>query len=223
VNDTAGRHRPLVTLAALYGSGGTVIGPRVADILGVPYLDRGIPEAVATRTGLSREAVADVDQEPRSGLDRLTASLGRLSTMGGATGGSVERLDLQERHVRAYIEEFLAAARTTGGVALGRGGMVVLRSTPWALHVFLGGPREPRILQRMRLDGIDRATAERRQAVEDRARTEYVRRAYGVDGEDPSLYHLMLDSTALDLDTCVELIVTAGRSRLQDPRPTPPV
>jgi hypothetical protein len=38
---TGGRHRPLVTLAALYGSGGTVIGPRVAEILGVPYLDRG--------------------------------------------------------------------------------------------------------------------------------------------------------------------------------------
>src|SRR5690349_11905387 len=215
------RHRPLVTLAALDGAGGSVIGPRVADILGVPYLDRGIPDAVAARTGLSHDAVADVDQEPRSGLERLTASLGRLSTMSAVTGGSVERLDLQERHLRSGIEEFLAAARVTGGVALGRGGMVVLRSTPWALHVHLGGPREARIVQRMALDGIDRATAERRLAAEDRARIDYVRRAYGVDGEDPSLYHLMLDATALDVDTCVEVIVAAGRSRLRNPRPTP--
>jgi cytidylate kinase len=43
-----------------------------------------------------------------------------------------------------------------------------------------------------------------------------------VDGEDPSLYHLMLDSTALDIDTCVELIVTAAQARTRRPRPSPP-
>jgi cytidylate kinase len=75
----------------------------------------------------------------------------------------------------------------------------------------------------MRLEGIDRETAERRQEVEDRARIHYVRRAYGVDGEDPSLYHLMLDSTALDLDTCVDLIVTAARARTHHPIPSPPI
>jgi cytidylate kinase len=74
----------------------------------------------------------------------------------------------------------------------------------------------------MRFEGIDREIAERRQKVEDRTRTGYVRRAYGVDGEDPSLYHLMLDSTALDLDTCVDLIVTAAQARTRHPRPSPP-
>lgn len=216
------RHLPVVTLAALYGAGGTVVGPRVAERLGVPFLDREIPEAVAKRTGLPEEAITDVDEEPRSGVDRLVASLARASTISGATGGSTERLDLQERRLRAYIEEFLARASRTGGVALGRGGMVVLRSVPWALHVHLGGPREARVQQRMALESIDRRTAKRRQEVEDRTRIGYVRRAYGLHGEDPSLYHLMIDSTALDLDTCVELIVTASQARLRNPRPTPP-
>jgi Cytidylate kinase-like family len=47
-----------VTLAALYGSRDSVIGPRVAERLGVPFLDREIPEAVAARSGLSTDAVA---------------------------------------------------------------------------------------------------------------------------------------------------------------------
>jgi Cytidylate kinase-like family len=212
--------RPVVTLAALYGAGGTVIGPRVAERLGVPFLDREIPEAVARRTGLAEEAVAEVDQEPRSAVERLVSSLGRASTITGAIGGSAERLDLQERRLRAHIEELLAEASLTGGVALGRGGMVVLRSVPWALHVHLGGPREARVRQRMALEGIDRRTAERRQEVEDRTRIGYVRRAYGVHGEDPGLYHLMLDSTALALDACVELIVAAARARVSHPRPS---
>jgi hypothetical protein len=174
------RHPPVVTIAALYGAAGSVIGPRVAEQLGVPLLDREVPEAVAKKTGIPNAAVADVDEEPRSGIDRLAARLGRASTMSGAVGGLVERLDLQERDIRSHIEEFLARASVSGGVAIGCGGMVVLRSVPWALHVHLGGPPEARVQYRMALDGIDHRTAERRRAISDRSLMEYVRRAYGV-------------------------------------------
>jgi Cytidylate kinase-like family len=217
---TATEHtrRPVVTLAALYGAGGTVVGPRVAERLGVPLLDREIPEAVARQSGLSDDAVAGVDEEPRGAMARLASTLGRAGTITGGAGGSDERLDLQERRLRGYIEEFLARSRVTGGVAIGRGGMVVLRSLPWALHVHLGGPREARLEQRMRLEGIDREMAERRLEASDRARIGYVQRAYGVDGGDPAFYHLMLDSTALDLHVCVDVIVAASQARVRDPR-----
>ena len=214
-------HRPVVTLAALAGAAGTVIGPRVAKELGVPFLDRAISEAVARRTGLPEAVVAEVDEAPRGVLDRVAARLGRASTLSGGVGGSIEQLDVGERAVRRRIEEFLAEAAVAGGVALGRGGMVVLRTVPWALHVYLGGPREARVAQWMTIDGIDRATAEARQKAEDRTRISYVRRAYGVDGRDPALYHLMLDSTALDVDTCVNLVVTAALARIRNPVPSP--
>ena len=216
---TNDQHPPVVTIAALYGAGGSVIGPRVAERLGVPFLDRAIPEAVAKRTGLPEDAVANVGRQPRTAVDRLIANLGRSSTVSGGAGGSAERLDMQEHRLRAYIEEFLARSSISGGVALGRGGMVVLRTVPWALHVHLGGPRAARTEQGMSIQGIDRETAERRQKAEDRARIGYVRRAYGVNGEDPGLYHLMIDTPALDLGTCVELIVAASRVRARRPAP----
>jgi Cytidylate kinase-like family len=214
---TSGRHqhRPVVTLAALYGAGGSVVAPKVAERLSVPLLDRAIPETVAKQTGLTEDAVADIDDQPRSTMQRLMGSLGRSTTASGGTAGSVERLDMQERSVRARIEEFLARSTVSGGVAVGRGGMVILQSVPWALHVYLGGPREARLRQRMSLESIDHDTAERRQRAEDRTRIEYVRRAYRVDGEDPHLYHLMIDSTAIDLDTCVDLIVAASQARVR--------
>jgi phosphoglycolate phosphatase-like HAD superfamily hydrolase len=46
------RHPPVVTIAALYGAAGSVIGPRVEEQLGVPLLDREVPEAVAKKTGI---------------------------------------------------------------------------------------------------------------------------------------------------------------------------
>jgi hypothetical protein len=80
------QHLPVVTLASLYRAGGSVTGPRVAERLGVPFLDRAIPEAVARQAGLPEDAVADVDEQPRTAMERLVAALGRTSTVSGAPG-----------------------------------------------------------------------------------------------------------------------------------------
>jgi cytidylate kinase len=207
-----GRASPaVVTLAALYGAGGSVVGPRVAERLGVSFLDREIPQAVAKETGLTAEGVAEIDDEPRSVTQRVLSTIGRAGTVAASEGP--EPLDIQESRLRGRIEAFLARSVVAGGVALGRGGAVVLNEVPSALHVFLGGPREARIAQAMALDDIERDEAEQRCRAEDRQRIEYVRRAYGVDGQDPTLYHLMLDSTALELEACVDLIVRASEAR----------
>jgi cytidylate kinase len=103
---------------------------------------------------------------------------------------------------------------------LGRGGVVVLGTVPGVLHVMLGGPREARLRQGMRLENLDQGTAERRLDAADRARLGYVRREYGVDPEDPDLFHLRIDSTALDLETCVVLIVAAAAARTRPAAPT---
>jgi cytidylate kinase-like protein len=206
--------KPVVTLAALYGAGGSVVGPQVAERLGVPFLDRAIPEGVAARAGLSKDAVASVDEAPRRGMDRLLSSLGRASVPTGTPGDAGEHLERQERRLRGYMEEVLAEASVSGGVVLGRGGMVVLREVPWALHVHLRGSRAARLRQATAIEGLDLDAAEQRLEAEDKARIGYVRRAYGVDGEDPALYHVVLDSTALHLDACVEVIVAASRARV---------
>src|SRR4029079_12301649 len=88
----------VVTLAALYGAGGSVIGPRVAERLRVQFLDRAIPSAVAKRAGIPEAAVEDVDEHPRSLWNRVVDALGRASPPSGASG-QVERLDLEYRKV----------------------------------------------------------------------------------------------------------------------------
>lgn len=216
-------HPPVVTIAAFYGAGGSVVGPRVAERLGVGFLGRDIPETVARRCGAAPDAIAYVGEGPRSAPARLAGRLGRAAPMAATTAGIAGRLDVEERRLRAHIEEFLAHTSLTGGVVLGQGAMVVLRSVPWAVHVLLRGPLEERIRQAMTLEGIDRSTAEARQRAEDRSRQGYVRRSYGADGDDPSWYHLVLDSTAVDLDACVDVIVATSLARSRRPRPSPPI
>jgi cytidylate kinase len=62
----------------------------------------------------------------------------------------------------------------------------------------------------MAIEGIDEATARERQGETDRARDLYVRRLYGRDAADQTLYHLWIDSTLLSVDTCVDLVAAAA-------------
>jgi cytidylate kinase len=204
----------VVTIAALYGAGGSRIGPRVAEQLGVQFLDRAIPSSVATRAGLPEAAVADVDEKPRNGWQRLLAVLGRASPPSSASG-QVERLDLEERRLRAEIEDFLADASRSGGVVLGRGGAIVLAEMPGALHVHLGGDRKARVERVREWQGVAREAAAHSVKINDRARRDYVRSAYGVNGDNPHLYHLMVDAIAVGVDVCVDLIVAASESRVR--------
>jgi cytidylate kinase len=79
--------------------------------------------------------------------------------------------------------------------------------------VRLDGPAERRLAQAVELEGVDRATAERHMRETDRAREAYVQQFYGADARDPALYHVVIDSTALPLDACVELIALAATAR----------
>jgi len=74
--------RPVVTVAAEHGAGGDLVAPRVADALGVPFLDRARPAGLLA---------TDEDAERPTGL---VASLARASSM--FAGEPVERVDVDD-------------------------------------------------------------------------------------------------------------------------------
>jgi cytidylate kinase len=197
----------VVTISATYGSGGSLIGRRVAEELGLPFLDRAIPTEVAAELGLALEVAESRDERGPRGLERVLRSL--------AAVGPVSGIDLRaDFHDRSFCEATEHAihrhAASGGGVILGRAAAVVLRDRPATLHVRLDGPVARRVEHAMRLDGIDRDTAERRRRDGDTARVAYVREFYGADAADPTLYHLAADPSVIGLDACVDIIVRAA-------------
>jgi hypothetical protein len=202
----------VVTLSASYGAGGSEVGPRLAERLGVPFLDRVIPTAVAERLAVPLDDALAHDDAVRSVLERL---LMRFAPAAQAFSGAATPPEVvDERSFLRATEDVIRERCAAGsGVILGRAAAVVLRDRPATLHVRLDGPVERRVAQAMELEGIDRETAERHQRETDRAREAYVQQFYGVDARDAALYHLVVDSTALSLDACVELIALAAAAR----------
>jgi hypothetical protein len=201
----------LVALSASYGAGGSVIGPALAERLDVPFIDRAIPLAVADRLQVPYDdAVAHDEQVSTGWLQRVLS--GFVGGDSGAPAPLAPEMFSSEDFRRATEEVLLQQAATGSGVILGRGSVVVLREDPRALRVRLDGPPHDRVSQAMRLDpGLDREGAERALRQFDRTHAGYLQQFYGVDIRDSTLYHLVLDSTRIELEACVEIIAWAAR------------
>jgi cytidylate kinase len=213
---------PVVTLSASFGAGGSFIGPKVAEALELPFLDRAIPVAVAEALAVPMSDVMAHDERRTSGMGRLFASLARAAAAPDTAFGSAPtaaRASLGDQPEQAFREQTERVLRQIadeqGGVILGRAAAIVLRDRPSALHVRLDGPAEARIGRAMGFEGLDEDQARKLLGETDRAREAYVKYFYKCDARDASHYHLVIDSTALEFDTCVDLIVTAARARTE--------
>jgi hypothetical protein len=200
----------VVTISASYGAGGAYVGPRVAARLEVPFVDRAIPSEVAQRLAVPLQEAVRHDESAGSVFERFVRALAPAGLPFGARP-VLEHECVDDNVYRDATEQVIREqAASTGTVILGRAAAVVLRDHPGALHVRLDGPKAARVERAMKAEAIDREEAERRLADNDRAREAYVHHFYGADARDAHLYHLSLDTTALDLDCCVDLIVTAA-------------
>jgi cytidylate kinase len=206
----------LVAISASYGAGGSRVGPAVAERLGVPFVDRAIPAAVAERLAVPLDdAAAHDDQLRASWLERILR--GFIGQDTGAPAPVPAEAFSAEDFRRATEEVIRRQAASGAGVILGRAAVIVLRGHPATLRVRLDGPAELRVRQAIELEGIDAATAERRRRQLDDAHAAYVRHFYGVSLDDLSFFHVVLDSTALDLDCCAELIAQAAQAIALEP------
>lgn len=199
-----------VTISASYGAGGSVLAPRIADRLGLPFLDRAISVAIASELGISPDAPEAKGESPGGWWARLA----NVSAMSFYADPSLAAIHPPEQLVRERSEKRLREiAEGAGGVILGRAAAIVLADVPTALHVRLDAPVEARIESAMRQQGLSRDEAKQNRKINDEARTRYVRQAYRADPTAAEHYHLVINTAAMSWDTVEELIMVAAAAR----------
>ena len=135
---------PLVTVSATYGAGGSVIAPRLAEALGVPFLDRLISadmseEAARRRAAEGEEGVSPaIRPSPTEGLHeheqvapagRFLSYFARAASVGALMAPDTV-LDDDETIRRRTEEGLRDLAAGAPAVLLGRAGAVVLATRP---------------------------------------------------------------------------------------------
>jgi cytidylate kinase len=176
-----------ITVSRQLGSQGDELALQVALKLGWRPVGRTLINQAAVAAGVPHVALADIDE------------LGLLSLRPSRKEWQAYQSQV-ERIIREWADQ--------GDVVLvGRGGQMVLRGRPDVLHVRVVSPFELRVARLQQEKRISLEAARASLEASAKARTRYIRRAYGVQVDDPSLYHLVVNTGLLGLPQAVELVI----------------
>lgn len=200
----------VVTISRLYGVGGRAFGRDLAGALGWGYLDKELLASVAERAGASEGTVELYEGLPPGPAKRLADLMLRRYP-----GARAEIMD-PERYadvLRATVSEVAEAGRV---VIVGRGGQCILAGDPRALHLRLVADRAY-IVTRLGAEpggaGVPEEELWRRSEAQREGRRDFARRHFGVDLEDPLLYHLVMNLGKLPRDEALRVVVDMVRRR----------
>jgi cytidylate kinase len=120
----------------------------------------------------------------------------------------LERWQIDKTKLSRYTaEEILELARGGNVIIRGWGAVAVLRAVPHVLRVRICAPmsfRERVIMERLELKDVSDA----RSAIEqnDAAHARIMKGSFRVNWEDPQLYHVVLNTGSVPVDTCVRAV-----------------
>jgi len=203
--------QPVVTISAAYGTGGRFVAPRIAEILGVRFLDQCVPEIVAEEIAEETGNILAVENDLVGGLRHWVSFFAPVGTAWMGLPNTETGWSKDDLSYKKYLEAVFKREARLGAVIFGRGAAIALRDYPGAIHVRLDGPVEHRIAQAMDVGGLDERSARHAQHQTDAARYRYVHRVFHRDVTDHRIYHMVIDATAVPLATCVDIIVTTIR------------
>jgi cytidylate kinase len=217
----------VITISRQYGSGGTEIALRVCNLLDYRFVDKEIIARAVDEVGLtSGEVVAFTEHHSkmRMFVDRLlypgpnvVAEVAVRGLGDGQETVAVEELDKAEalNLVRSAIH---AGYKNGNAVILGRGGQAILGELPGVLHVRIVAPMKDRVLRLQERAHIDMERAHQLALRRDRKRYEYLRDLFGVDINEPTLYHLVINTGKLEIGDAARVIVHATSQLIPAPR-----
>lgn len=200
---------PIITISREYGSGGRIIGKRLAEELGLPFYDKELITRAAADSGLSPEVLEQAeDHTPSSLLYTLSTGNGLAGLMGGVGMPLGDQL---------FLAQFDAIRKIAGegpSVIVGRCANYVLKDRPGAIHFFIHADIESRIARITKEYGVPEKEAEAKIAKTDKRRATYYNHYTSVKWGQARNYHLSVDSAALGVERTARLLkafVTAYR------------
>ncbi len=203
--------RIVVTIARQFGSGGAEIGHIVAEKSKLHYVDYGIIEEVARRLGVDVQRAARQDEQT-AGMEGHILDAIRISNPFIINYGSLfnqPSIPTQSKELAyLHLTQRVVLEQATEGdaVIVGRGSQFLLHNAPRTLHIYIFAPLPYRISNVMELFHLNHTQAERLIEQRDYEHDSYLRRYYGADGHQPSLYHLLINTSLFSLELAADLI-----------------
>lgn len=189
----------IITIGREFGSGGRTIGREVAKKLGIPCYDQELIEKMAEESGFTPEYV-EKESENASLGSWAASALGMDGTYTAPT--NQDRLwAVQSRIIREIAEK-------ESCVIVGRCADVILEDKADLLRVFIHADFEARAKRIVEKYGETETPTEKRLRDKDKRRALYYQFYTDRKWGDIENYDIILNSSALGLERCVDIIVS---------------
>ena len=198
----------LVTVSREYGSGGRLIGAKIADRLGVPIYDRELIDLAVEKSGLSREIIESAELQAKSGF-----AYSLSNSLGLGAGLTTEPYSINEELFSTQFEIIEQIGKTGEGVIIGRCADYILNSIPDVTNVFIYGEPEDRIRRCANDYGKTEEEAKKRIIAYDKARADYYNYHTCQKWGDYRNYNLMVNSSFMGEDEIADLVVQFVKNR----------
>jgi cytidylate kinase len=176
---------------------------RILDVVGVQPAIPAEPSATLRELQAARgEIEALVKREELTVDEARERALSKRHT-----------LPLTETHYRNLMTQVVTELAQAGNsIIIGRGANVILSAHTDVLRVQVVAHYLVRVERLMDREGLNRASAKLRVTDSDQMRAEFMRRYFGVDWLDPSLYDVVFNTSGhVSEQTIIDSIVTMAR------------
>lgn len=177
----------IITVSRQLGSVGDEIAKKAANNLNYEYVNKlKIGEALAIQ-GFPTPEVEKYDEKKPSIWDSFSNQRKRFLHL-----------------IQAAIYDF---ARKSNTVIVGRGGQVLLKDVPGALHVRIVAPFDVRLKRIVEREGHNERNGERILRRSDRDSSGYIRSFFGADWDNQTLYDMVINTQTISIDTGMKMIL----------------
>jgi cytidylate kinase len=197
----------VITIGHQIGSGGAYVGQKLAERLGIPFIDREILKNVAARLH-----VAEAELEGRE--QRLTSVWQSFAwaaeCIDPAKSFFSDKYVPTDQELFDFESEYIACiAEKSSAIFLGRCGQYILRQHPRHFRLLVLADLPARIKRMCEMYHLSPMEAEKRLDVDDRERSAYIYKFTRQNWLEPRLYDLCVNTTTVGLDRTVELVLAA--------------
>ncbi len=192
------KQNKIITISRQYGSGGRIVGKKLADALGVPFYDNELINLAKEKTGLSKECFKEAENTSTGNLLFSITSL--------ASGMDSCGLPLSEKIFLVQSQVIKEVAEEGSCVIVGRSANYVLSENPNCINVFLQADLKDRVERAVRHYDLPEKNAEAAVIKTDKRRANYYNYFTGGKWGKAENYDLILNTSRLDLNHVVEVI-----------------
>ena len=201
----------ILTISREFGSGGRLIGNKVAERFGVPFYDRELIEMAAEKSGLSPDFIARSDERATSSF---AIGMGANSAMNLDAGDFMQyEVPVSDRAYYAQAAVITELAAKESCVIVGRSAGYILRDHPDVVRVLVVAPIDDRIERAVNDYGLPRKGLTDKIIKADKSRAGFYRRYTGENWLDARGYDLCINTGKLGIDNGVEAVSELLRHR----------